>query len=284
MAKTRGIYELVELSENVTKLTMIRQNVYEGAIPNDLLEEITHAKIVNVKDLHAKYARCGKVVDVEVRTAIAERMRNWKGELTEDQKEIFRKCERLSEGEAWKDMKSPASDVKMSIQFHQQEKGERSIATGRAEGIADCTAEEACAWLYNFCSNDRMDSSREEGNPAHIEVSEGLHSENMGTFAMVKKMPFIFRDREFVIRYIWRVDRKKSRASVAIWPASDAVDYGGKQRKSVRAVAKGLFVATNIVDGTMKRKRCLVVYYQVRARTTRDKQACNEPRLNIIIQ
>jgi len=52
-------------------------------------------------------------------------------------------------------LESPYAGVEMWINYKQQVKGERSITLGKAEGLADCAAEEACAWYFEYCSNER---------------------------------------------------------------------------------------------------------------------------------
>ena len=76
-------------------------------------------------------------------------------------------------GEAgWRVLATPYKDVVMSIKYIKPKHGERSVATGKVTGVVDCSAEEAAAWVMDYCSNDRMRISREEGNPARLELRE----------------------------------------------------------------------------------------------------------------
>ena len=84
-----------------------------------------------------------------------------------------------------------------SLRSSQPKKGERSVATGRAVGVIDNSAEEVAAWLFDYCSNERTRISKEEGNPARIElkVQEQERRVNEIKVATIKKMPFPLQDR-----------------------------------------------------------------------------------------
>lgn len=68
------------------------------------------------------------------------------------------------------------------MRYFEPKKGERSIVTGKGVGIADCSVEVACSWLMDFCSNEGMRVSKEEGNPARLELRDKAR-ENEATFA-----------------------------------------------------------------------------------------------------
>ena len=121
------------------------------------------------------------------------------------------------------------------------------VALGRAKGTADCSAEEAAAWYFEFCSRERMATSREEGNPARLEIRKGEGKINEKLVATVKKMPFPLNKRQFVNRSIWRRKSEKTMA-IAVVSVDDKVDYGGgiSYRKLVRGQTKAIFTATNV--------------------------------------
>ena len=86
--------------------------------------------------------------------------------MEEDQKEVFGELEELFGGEdeeGWEPLESPYEGVEMKMKHQAQKNGERSIALGRAVATADCTAEEAAAWYFEYCSRERMAIDREEG-------------------------------------------------------------------------------------------------------------------------
>ena len=267
LARTRGIYELREVAENVTELTMIRQDELGGNILSTL-KEIALLKVTNeiVSSMQKKYERNERVVDTEVREALAETMRKSGADvkLTAEQEEIFKKLEDLkTSGKGWSKLKSPTPDIKMWMKYNQQTKGERSIATGKAEGTVDCTAEEVAAWFYDYCGHEKMRIRAEERLHSYLEIRGKNDSrrttKNERTFAMVKEFPFPLRNREFVFKYIWRM--KKDSVSIGIWPTDDVVDYGRFVGKTVRGTAKGLFVARNI-GCSRGVNQCKVIYCQ----------------------
>jgi len=58
-------------------------------------------------------------------------------DLSEDQEKVFKKLDDLfGKEEGWVDLESPYADVEMWIKYQQQARGERSIALGKAEGVA----------------------------------------------------------------------------------------------------------------------------------------------------
>jgi hypothetical protein len=217
--------------------------------------------------LKEKFKRNGEEVDAEVRRALVERMREG-SELEEDQKKVFGELEKLFGGEeeggktkslkktswksratfgatlkgrmgfeklfggeeegGWRPLESPYEGVKMEIKYKQQEKGKKTLGFGRAECLADCSAEEAAAWFFEYCSRERMALSREEGNPARLEIRKwGEERVNEKLFATVKKLPYPLHKREFVMRYVLQKGRQNDTMSVAFVPAKEQVDYGG---------------------------------------------------------
>jgi hypothetical protein len=65
--------------------------------------------------------------------------------------------------------------------------------------------------------------------------------------AVVKKMPKLFDNREFVSRLIWRRNEDGS-ISVGVSPVNDKVDYGWMTDQRVRASTMSLFTAKSIKD------------------------------------
>ena len=187
-------------------------------------------------------------MDRERGAALAEVMIGRRGaELTKDQVGVLERCEALNEGIVrkeedwklkvlgWKDLDSPSPDVKMWMKYFPPKKGERSVGTGRAVGVVDCSAEEVAAWLMDYCSNDRMRISKEKRHLARLELRQHQR-ENEGTFALVAKLPFLLDNREFVGRMIWKSEEGK--VLIAVESVDDEVDYGAALRKT-RASTRG---------------------------------------------
>ena len=268
LAKTRGIYELREVAENITELTLIKRDELGGNLHSTFKESYLIKAVQGIiSALQNKYERNERVVDTEVREALADTMRKSGGasfKLTAEQEETFRKLNDLKEeGEGWNIIQSPTPDVKMWIKYNRQRKGERSIATGKALGIVDCTAEEVAAWFFDYCGHEKMRIRAEEGHGVHLEIRGKNDSrrttKNERTFAMVKAFPYPLSTREFVFKYIWIA--KKDSVGIGIWPTDDVVEYGRSVGKTIRGTAKGLFVARNI-GCSRGVNQCEVTYYQ----------------------
>jgi len=253
---TRGIYIMAEVAPNICRVTRIQtvdlkfHGIHKTVMDN-AIDYLAKNQLVEANRLQEKFRRNGKEVDAEVRGALVERMREGV-ELEEDQKEVFWELEELFGGEdekGWGPLKSPYEGVKMQIKYKQQEKGKKTLGFGRAECVADCSAEEAAAWFFEYCSRERMVMSREEGAPARLEMRKGGKGRvNEKLFATVKKLRFPLQKREFVMRFVWQRGHLGGNMSVAFVPAEEKVDYGGNLGKLVRATTSGIFTAKNIED------------------------------------
>ena len=85
-----------------------------------------------------------------------------------------------------------------------------SIALGKAEDTADCTAEEAAAWYFEYCSRERMTLNCEDGNPARMKIRERETRKYEKVFAFVRKMQFPLWNREWVVKFILKKNKDKS--------------------------------------------------------------------------
>ena len=263
LAETKGIYELREIAENITELTLIRQDDLCCDISSESKEADVIESIKGIfTEVQKKYERNWKVVDSEVRDALVETMRKSGKELrmTAEQEDIFRALDDVNKcGKDWKTLRSPTPGVKMWI------KGDGSIRMQKVEGIVDCTAEEAAAAFFNYCSIERTQNYNKEGGLVQLEV-KGRHERicNEKTFATVKKVPFPLTSREFIFRHIWKMNEEEDSVSVGIWPSDDFVEYGSnfdQQFLPVRGTMKGLFKAINICDVRLGVNQCKVTYF-----------------------
>jgi len=211
-----GAHIFSYVTKHTCEWTWVQQVDLKISLPARVMDIVAKQQLRKANDKQEKFRRNGKEVDREKVTALAEVVRERRGvPLTEDQAEVFERCSELlgEEGEeeedwklkalGWKDLDSPSPDVKMWMKYFPPKKGERSVGTGRAVGVIDCSAEEFAAWQINFCSNERIRISNEEGNPARLVLRKESRL-NEVTVATVKKFPFMLDNREFVTKQIWR--------------------------------------------------------------------------------
>ena len=99
---------------------------------------------------------------------------------------------------------------------------EELLGGGAEEG---CKALESTSKEGDYCSIERMQVNKEEGNPARLELREKTRV-NERTFAAAKKMPFVLDNREFVYRMIWKSEEGK--VLIIFESVGDEMDYGGK--------------------------------------------------------
>ena len=230
---SNGVYVITEIAPRVCSVLRVQHADLNSSLPVPILKSFVKKQTQWATVVQEKFKRNGKEVDVEIRGVLVQRMREGV-ELEEDQKKVFEELEKLfggEEEEGWGPLKSPYEGVKMEIKYKQQEKGQRSIVLGKASGVADCTAEEAAAWFFEYCSRER--TTKAKGELARLEIREGTERANEKKFATVKKFPFPISNREFVQRLIWRRNNTDC-VTVAVQSIDKKVDYGGIGKASKR--------------------------------------------------
>jgi hypothetical protein len=234
---TRGFWRLVPLAENVCRVSLVQQSFAGGSIPDWVIDFKLRDSLATVIRLHDQFERNVKVVDSETRKAFPTPP--LLEELTAEQKGVVAECIAVetggNEGAPWSLVVSRSSLVKMWKKHNSAKRGGRDIALGRAVGTIDCSAKEALAWSFDYCSRERMQINFDEDNPARV-VAE-VTSPHDNVIATVKRMPFPLRHREFVLRQLSLRDNETLdflhvALSVDVW-----VDYGCSM-KTVRGTAK----------------------------------------------
>ena len=217
-------------------------------LPRPVLELLAKEELKYANRIQEKFRRNAREVDAEIREQLVERMQSGKVEPSADQKRYIGGLEELfgeeEDSKGWKPLGSSREDNKMELKHQQQKKGERSIPLGRAKVVADCSAEEAAAWLFEYCSRQRTAASRKEGDPARLEI-RGERRNNEKCFAFVKHFGPFFWNREYLLKFIWTANNDGS-FTVAWGSCNENVDYGGSVGKLVRGSAKGFMRARNI--------------------------------------
>jgi hypothetical protein len=69
---------------------------------------------------------------------------------------------------AWETTKSPSPSVSLWIKHAKPARGERSTGLAKGETNLDCSAEEALAWWWAYCSRSRLQGSFEKGDKAKV--------------------------------------------------------------------------------------------------------------------
>ncbi|GMH53091.1 hypothetical protein TL16_g01370 [Triparma laevis f. inornata] len=268
---SEGVFIVKELTENTCEYARAQMGDLKlsSRMPVSALEVVAMMQMGQANVLQEKLRRNGKEVDREGVVALAEIIGDRREvPLMEDQAPAFERClAMLGDGGygdeewklsvlGWKVLESPSPDVRMLIKYNPPKNGERSVGTGMGLGVVDCSAEEVAAWVMDYCSNERMRISEEEGNPARLELRKKARV-NERTFATVKKMPFFLDNRELVFRQIWKSEEGK--VLVAVESVADKVDYGVKP-KTTRGLTRGLWLFRDLlVRGGAKQCRVTFV-------------------------
>ena len=193
--ETTAISIIEEIAPNVCRWTRIQTVNVNASVPAKVLNFQAQKQIGQANEVLEKHRRNDKVVDKEIRDALIERIREGV-EVTEEQEDVFKDLDNLfGKEEGWMDLKSPDISVKMQIKLRQLAKG-ASITLGRAKGVVDCTPEEACAWYFEYCSEERNSLGFKGADLARLEITKAKRPRNEKAFASVKKFPWPLRPRE----------------------------------------------------------------------------------------
>jgi len=106
----------------------------------------------------------------------------------------------------------------------------RSINTGRCSDIIDSAPDEVCAYLYDYCSLERLRISKEEKNPARLIITNDGRQQLVAT---VKRVQWPLYDREFVTQMFWWKNNSDGSHYVGVVSVDENVDYGTSM-KTVR--------------------------------------------------
>ena len=182
------------------RATLIQQGEAGGIIPLWVLNLTVKRALSFADEIRTRSLRKGRVVDAEVRDSFSLPPRI--EQLDEKQTQVVDSCRAMVEAgeEEWAPLPSPSPFVAMWIKYKKPKKGERSIATGKAVTILDCSARVALAWWYLYCSRERVRLALEGGYKARIVVSETtLHD---SVVAAVHPLPFPLKPRLFIARQV----------------------------------------------------------------------------------
>jgi len=235
IGQTTGVYIIQEVAPNVCRWTRIQNVELNVKLPQSALNFLNKTQLGWANEVQERFRRNDGVVDKELRDALIQRTIGVseeaarelrKQQLTEDQEAAFKVFDELPE-EGWESLESPHASVKMEMHH--------KASLGRAETTADCTAEEACAWFFEFCSNERRRRGFQAGDLARLEIrrQEKESRVNEKTFALVTKMPRPLKNTEFVFKNILKRNEDGSVAG--------GIGRGAKDGRLDEAIAKALY-------------------------------------------
>jgi len=182
-------------------------------------------------------------------------------------------------------------------------KGE-SNAWGKATTTIDTSAENALAWMWDYCSNERLDAVKKlHKNPREVIKN---FSPNHNMISSIKALPWPLSDRQFISENTWTKQDDGTYVYAFRPPTTHEfddnrlVDIGKhKNNKLVRAESKGFCTLTNVgnqkceltwishlnVNGNIPAKvmdlqipRSLGLVTQLRERFNRDDEIDQEER------
>ena len=228
--------DLLRSSQNICEWTRIQVVNIGVKLPKKVMQILTANQLKWASKVQERHRRNEQEIENELKFDLIRKMEEHKNcPLFDDQEDSFNKSKELLEiEEGWVELKPStsqySSSVKKWINYIPPKKGERSIATGKVTGTVDCSAIEAAAWQFAYCSRRRVRESVEAGHIARIELKDISNQVNEATFAVVVRFPFPLESREFVFKQIWKSEEGK--AMIAIHSVDiDKVDYGSNVMK-----------------------------------------------------
>ena len=245
IGRTEGLFVLEPLSPRVTRITQVQQTDlklgegYIGTAANNYAAKYSLGTLIM---LHTKYQREEKVVDKEARMEFISKIDGARA-LTDENLPLVQECMKLSleydipnAMQPETKLKKPSFSGEMSTKS-KLKKGwcERSINTGRCIDIIDTCPEEVLAWLYDYCSKERMRIHKEEGNVARLAVTD---DGRQALIAVIKHMPWFLYNREFVTQMMWWGEGNGT-FYLAFASVNYEIDYGFSH-KNVRGFTQSL--------------------------------------------
>jgi hypothetical protein len=234
---TWGVWKIKPRARSVCQVTLVQQGFVGGSIPLVIVNSRLKKSIAVVDRLRDKYERRGEEVDEELREEFP-RPPNLE-DLSDDQKSVFARCSSLSADDALLvPVKSPEPLITMSMMHAPPANGEASVVFGIAEAVVDASAVLSLAWLFAYCSRERLRLSAEERDGPRFISS--VISDHEYTLASLKYFPFPLTTREFLNRNLCAVvDRNNGTLVMVSEPIiTDAkTDYGAPVRK-VRGITR----------------------------------------------
>ena len=247
LAKSRGYYHLTEVAPNVTKVTLVRQDDLGGSVPDFTQTQAMKKFLSEVEEIEIKFRRNGVEVDREVQGYFAKVMARVGPQfppLNKEELEIIERCRSMQiEAHRWKKIKSPFPRVEMCVEHLDNDVTTLGTAMGKA--ILDCRAEEAAAWYFDYCSNDRNRTGFERGQLARFTVEDSNPNERI--FASITCFPFPLNARDAVFRQIWTKKEPNSfEVCLESLPNSFKVDFGGPVGKLLRSYSRAYVLCEHL--------------------------------------
>ncbi|GMH92687.1 hypothetical protein TrST_g1792 [Triparma strigata] len=274
-ASSKGFYNIEAVTPSVCKLTLLTKDDL-GTTVNTVGVSIEARHRREMSECEFRFKRNGKEVDRDLQTWLKQAMApsstlSVLHPVTEEQRKTIDRCRELANRHKWNEIQSPAKRVKMSVDDMSQ--GGTTKGSGRGVAILDCTAEEAAAWYYDYCSIERNRTGFEWGQPARFCFHEGPRERH---FANITSFPFPLSNREAHFKQIWeRADEKTVDVALESLPDDEVVDFGFSM-KTVRARTVGLLRDKEVDEAERRAYAALIEKYVGEGKYSKEEEAMLE--------
>ena len=264
--KITGFFLFKQVAPRVTMFTIFQAADLGGLVPKWFAKALIPTALTLILRVQEKFRRTDRIIDKEIRDAIAARIRgapiaedtplNDKGQY-DDCSSLKKNFEAKNSRHLVKILLPTSPFVKYSLRPAQQadrnnnqasnKLSGRQLATGKAVAEVDISAEDAIAWIFDYCSRERMRINLEKNKslPRFVR-NDGANSM---IAASVKAAGFPFAPREFVGRMSW-FKTSPTEIVCCCGDSDEAIDYGSKYTTGrVRASATILWELERVQEG-----------------------------------
>ncbi len=273
--QSRAAFIIRELAPDICELTYIVSADLGGHIPLKIIEWKIPNQLKWVSSFQENHQRKNKMVDIELRKAMALQMKASSAfqqrNLSEEQRTLLTSCQGLKiftptssrdslrffdsrKGtKGWQSVDSKDSLVQLSL----RSKSHLDYAhTKKAEALLDCSAEEAAFYWFHCGSREARQRNKETGATV-IPMVQYL-AENDIISAEILRMSFPLTKREFITRRLITADSRNESWLVAVLSVKKHVDYG-ETIKAARGSAKVFVECQRVGDNQCQ----LTIYQQI---------------------
>ena len=182
--KSTGLYHFTKVAPKITTFTLVQKVDLGGAVPNWLMKTLVKTVFSLLLRVQERFRRRDKEVDREVREVLAARIKGTTNfDVPLDDKDMYESCSSLKrEFEAANKRHlvkilmplSPFVEYSMrpaETKKKGRQQGGRKVGTGKAVAEIDASADDAAAWIFDYCSRVRMKINFEKGNLPRVIIA-----------------------------------------------------------------------------------------------------------------
>ena len=250
--EAKGVWVITPLAQNLCEVTHVLNFVDKGKIPTSLVNASIGRALNPVTFLKAFYERNGLVVDAELRTEFVKNVPRTVNSITAEQQSFVQEeidSIDYKDDTGWEKLDKESS---VFVKLSMKQKNGESNSWGKATTTIDTSAENALAWIWDYCSNERLNAvNKLHKNPR--EVIKHI-APNQNVFSSIRTMPWPLNARQFVNENTWTKQDDDTYVYAFRPPTTHKfdnrlVDIGKHKAKAlVQGESRGFVILKNVGD------------------------------------